>query len=268
MEQVAGTVYQFIRLEKDDTLPLLWIVIHRPEVLNALNAKVLDELRDALVRAERDERVKVILITGAGDKAFVAGADIRELEQIGPLEARDFCAKGQSLFTAMEKLAKPIIAVINGFALGGGCELAMACDMRIASATARAGQPEISLGLIPGFGGTQRLARIVGKSRAMEMILTGELIDAQEAEKIGLFNRVVAPEQLRAEAVALAGKMAQKSMPTLTLAKRAIQDGLEMGIGEACSFEASLFAIACATNDKKEGIGAFLEKQKPEFTDK
>jgi enoyl-CoA hydratase len=257
-----------IKIEREKDLPLLWITINRPQVLNALNAKVLEELRAALMMAEKDEKIKVILITGAGEKAFVAGADIKELESVGPLEAGDFCHRGQDLFNAIEKLEKPVIAVINGFALGGGCELALACDVRIASAKAIVGQPEINLGLIPGYGGTQRLARLAGKGKALELILTGDMIDALEAEKIGIINRVVAPEKLKEEAVALAKKMAEKSLKTMGLVKRAIHDGLEMGLSQGCAYEASLFAQACATADKKEGIRAFLDKRKPQFTDK
>jgi enoyl-CoA hydratase len=260
--------YECIRIEREEDSPLLWIVINRPQVLNALNAKVLQELHDSLKKAEGDESVKVVLITGAGEKSFVAGADIKELESVGPLEAQDFCNRGQALFNAIERLSKPVIAVINGFALGGGCELALACDMRIASQKARVGQPEINLGVIPGYGGTQRLPRLVGRGKAMELIMTGDMIDALEGEKIGLLDRVVAPERLREEAKSLALKMAEKSTVILGLVKRAVHHGMEMGLAEGCAYEASLFAQACSTADKEEGVRAFLDKRKPRFSDR
>lgn len=258
--------YEHIRLEKDGRLA--WLIIERPKVLNALNEIVLSEIDIALDDVENDENIKVLLITGSGDKSFVAGADIKEIEELDCFSAIPFCKKGQKLFIRIENFPKPVIAVINGFALGGGCELAMACDIRIASDGAKFGQPEVNLGLIPGYGGTQRLPRIVGKGKAMELILTGIVIDANEALRIGLINRIVPHDSLKNEAAALARIMAEKSSVILSLAKRAISSGLEMSIENGCNFESYLFAVSSSTEDKKEGISAFFEKRKPLFCDR
>lgn len=266
MKSTTAKTYEEILISREEVFG--WIILNRPKVLNALNDRLLTELSEALDELNGDESVKIILITGAGEKSFVAGADIRELEEIDNFRAIPFCEKGQGLFRKIELLDKPVIAVINGFALGGGCELAMACDVRIASDKAKFGQPEINLGIIPGYGGTQRLARIAGKGRAMELILTGEIIDAAEALRIGLVNRVVPAEKLKEEALALAKKMAEKSMKTLIYAKRSIDRGLNLTIDDGCAFEANIFAQVCATEDKKEGVRAFNEKRKPIFRDK
>lgn len=258
--------YEAILIEKEKNCA--WLILNRPKVLNALNDQLLTEMLQALEDLEQDTEVKVILITGAGEKSFVAGADIKELEAIDHFKAIPFCAKGQGVFNKIENLNKPVIAVINGFALGGGCELSLACDIRIASEKAKFGQPEINLGIMPGYGGTQRLPRVVGKGRAMELILTGDTIDAQEALRIGLVNRVVPEDKLKEEALVLAEKMAGKSMKILTYAKRSAHLGLNLTIEDGCRLEANIFAQVCATEDKSEGVRAFLEKRKPEFRDR
>lgn len=250
-------------LERDDRVALL--TINRPKVHNALNRQTLDELRRAILDLQQDDGVRVIVLTGAGDKAFVAGADINELAVQTPVSGREHALTGQHVFDLVENLGKPIIAAINGYALGGGCELAMACTLRIASATATLGQPEINLGIIPGYAGTQRLARLVGKSKAMEMILTGKGVAAAEAERMGLVNRVVPPDRLMSEVTALAVELANKAPIAMRYIIQAINKGLEMPFAEASAFEATLFGLTAATEDMREGTRAFLEKRKPEF---
>lgn len=256
-------VYENLIVEKDGAIQI--ITLNRPHVHNALNDAILSELDAALTEAEMNPEVQVIMITGAGEKSFAAGADIKELEDVNTLNAVPFCGKGQGLFNKMENMSKPIIAAVNGFALGGGCELAMACDIRIASENARFGQPEVALGIIPGYGGTQRLPRLVGKGKAMEIILSGEPINAEEAHRIGLVNLVVPLQNLMESARALASKIMEKSPVAVRLAKRAIHVGLNMTIEEGCKFEAAQFASVCAMEDKREGISAFIEKRKPIF---
>jgi len=241
------------------------VTLNRPQVLNALNRKLLGELESALVTARDDASVKVLIITGAGDKAFAAGADIGELAELGPLTAIDTAKKGQALTRFMEELGKPILAAVNGFALGGGCELAMACTLRVASETAKFGQPEVNLGVIPGYGGTQRLSRLVGKGRAMDLILTGRTINAAEALGIGLVNMVVPPTDLMDATRKLAGTLMQKGPIALRLAIQAVDGGLEMGMDAALNWEAHLFGVCAGSADMKEGLQAFLEKRRATF---
>ena len=241
------------------------VTINRPKVLNALNAPTLDELRRAALDLKHDESVRVVILTGAGEKSFIAGADINELAVQTPTGGREHGLRGQHVFDLIENMGKPVIAAINGYALGGGCELAMACTIRIAADSARLGQPEINLGIIPGYAGTQRLARLVGKGKAMELILTGAQITAAEAERIGLVNRVVPAAQLMTEARRLAADLAKNAPIAMRYIIHAINKGLEMPFAEACVFEATLFGLVASTEDMREGTRAFLEKRKPEF---
>jgi enoyl-CoA hydratase/carnithine racemase len=241
------------------------VTINRPRVLNALNAPTLDDLRRAMLDLKQDESVRVIIITGAGDKSFVAGADINELAVQTPASARNHALTGQHVFDLVENLGKPVIAAINGFALGGGCELAMACSLRVAAETAKLGQPEINLGTLPGYGGTQRLSRLVGKGKAMELILTGSPISAAEAERIGLVNRVVPASELMTEARKVASTLAAQAPLAMRYIINAINHGLEMPFAQGCAYEATLFGLASATDDMREGTRAFLEKRKPAF---
>jgi enoyl-CoA hydratase len=251
-------------LEKGEGIALL--TINNPQALNALTVAAFQALADRLDALEHDTEVRVVLITGAGDKAFVAGGDIRYLEALTPEGARSFALLAQRVYERIETFPKPVIAVVNGYALGGGCELAMACDLRIAAETARFGQPEVKLGIIPGFAGTQRLARLVGKGRAKELIFSGEMIDAREAWRIGLVNRVVPADRLMAEARAVAATMADKSASAIRLAKDAIEHGLEMDFARAARYEADLFALCFATADAREGLKAFVDKRPPHFS--
>ncbi|HEV3139484.1 MAG TPA: enoyl-CoA hydratase-related protein [Vicinamibacterales bacterium] len=244
------------------------VTINRPKVLNALNAPTIDELRRVMLDLQRDDSVRVIVLTGAGEKSFVAGADITELAVQTPTGGREHALKGQHVFDVIENLGKPVIAAINGFALGGGCELAMACTLRIAADTARLGQPEINLGLIPGYAGTQRLARLVGKGRALEMMLTGAPIAADEAYRIGLVNRVVPAGDLSSEARRVAAQLAASAPIAVRYIMDAVNKGLEMPFAEACRYEATLFGLVASTDDMREGTKAFLEKRKPTFTGK
>jgi enoyl-CoA hydratase len=241
------------------------ITINRPDRLNALNAATIDELRAAVLEMRQDESVRTVIITGAGEKAFVAGADIAELSQLSPLGARITAQRGQHVFDLVETLGKPVIAAINGFALGGGCELAMACTLRVAADTARLGQPEINLGLIPGYGGTQRLSRLVGRGRALELLLRGHQIDAAEALRIGLVDRVVPGAELMAAALALAMELAAKAPVAARAILEAVHKGLQMPFAEGQAYEATLFGLVATTEDMQEGTRAFLEKRKPAF---
>ena len=241
------------------------VTINRPGVLNALNEETISELIDVFCKIKQDDAVGAVVITGTGEKAFVAGADIKELSQKNSLTGKDFVLKGQMCLNIIENLGKPVIAAINGFALGGGCEIAMACTMRIAAQNAKLGQPEINLGLIPGFGGTQRLPRLVGKGNAAELALTGDMISAEEAHRIGLVNKVVPRGEALGEAEKVARKILAKSPVTVRLILEAVNRGVEVGLPEALNLEANLFGIACATEDMKEGTKAFLEKRKPDF---
>jgi enoyl-CoA hydratase len=241
------------------------ITINRPKVLNALNGPTLDELGTATDDARRDDSVRVIILTGAGDRAFVAGADINELAVQTPVGGREHARKGQALFDRIERLGKPVIAAVNGFALGGGCELAMACTIRLAADTAKLGQPEINLGLLPGYAGSQRLPRLVGRGRALELLLLGHQISAEEAWRIGLVNRVVPAAQLMIEARALAQSLASKAPVAIRYILDAVASGLDMSFRDAEDYEATLFGLVSTTEDMREGTKAFLEKRKAEF---
>ena len=241
------------------------ITLNRPQVLNALNRKLIGELEAAFKTARDDASVKVLILTGAGEKAFAAGADIGELAELGPLTAIDTARRGQALTRFMENLGKPIIAAVNGFALGGGCELAMAATLRVASEAAKFGQPEVNLGVIPGYGGTQRLSRLIGKGRAMDLILTGRTVGATEALNMGLVNMVVPPSDLMDATRKLAGTLMQKGPIALRLAIQAVDGGLEMGMDAALEWEAHLFGVCASTADMKEGLAAFLEKRRAAF---
>lgn len=241
------------------------LTLNRPKALNALNKATLKELLSLFDSIKDDPRVKVVILTGAGEKAFVAGADIAEMQPIDAVTGRQFALLGHQLAAAIEDLSKPVIAAVNGFALGGGCELALCCDIRLASENARFGQPEVNLGVIPGFGGTQRLARLVGKGRASELIMTGDMIDAAEALRIGLVNKVYPLEELLAEAHKIAAKIAAKGQIAIGFAKSALRNGLESDLTRACAQEADLFGLCFATADQKEGMQAFLEKRPAQF---
>ena len=241
------------------------VTVNRPQRLNALDARTIGELRQAALDLQRDDAIRCVIVTGAGDRAFVAGADINELATDTPDAARTRAREGQQVFDLLETLGKPVIAAVNGVALGGGCELAMACTLRVAAETARFGQPEINLGLIPGFAGTQRLSRLVGRTKAMEMVLTGSPISAQDALAIGLVNRVVPPGELMPSARALASDLAAKAPMAMRYAIDAIGRGLDMPFADACRLEAALFGAVSATEDMKEGTRAFLEKRTPVF---
>lgn len=242
-----------------------WITIDRVEKLNALDRQTVGEIAEAVDRSVADPAVRVLVLTGAGDKAFAAGADIAEMSRMGAAEGQAFSRFLNECLGRIERSPKPVVAAVNGFALGGGCELALACHLRIASETARFSQPEVNLGLIPGAGGTQRLARILGRGRALGMILTGEMIDGREAERIGLVHRTVPADGLRSEAKALAERLAVKSPMALARALEAVLAGGEMGLEDALRFEASLFGLCFATEDMREGTQAFLEKRPARF---
>lgn len=246
--------------------PLAWITLARPEKLNVFNRVLLDELEQVLEMLRLDPGVRVLLLTGAGDKAFAAGADIAELAALGPLAGRDHALRGQALFRSVELYPKPVLAVINGLALGGGLELALSCSCRLAAESARLGQPEVKLGIIPGYGGTQRLPRLIGTGKALEMLLSGEMIGAAEALRLGLVNQVVPAGELRAAAEALARKIAANPPWALRLCQEAVRQGMEMNLAEGLLLEASLFALACNSEDMREGTQAFLEKRPPRFT--
>ena len=241
------------------------ITFNRPNVLNALNFKTVDELAHCLDALKTDNAVRVLILTGAGEKAFVAGADINELARQTPLDGKDTALRGQGVFRRLETLGKPSIAAINGFALGGGCELALACSIRIASRTARLGQPEVKLGILPGYGGSQRLARLCGKGMAHELILTGDMIGAEEALRIGLVNRVTEPGELLATAEGMARKIIANAPLAVKYSMEAIERGAEMPQEEGLFLEATLFGLCCASEDMREGTRAFLEKRPAKF---
>jgi enoyl-CoA hydratase len=241
------------------------ITVNRPDKLNALNAIVIAELGDAVTRIETDSAVRGVIVTGAGNKAFVAGADINELATQGATGGRARALAGQQVFRRLERCGKPVVAAVNGFALGGGCELALACHLRVASETAKFGQPEVKLGITPGYGGTVRLPRLLGKARALELLLTGDMIDAQEAHRIGLVNRVVPADRLLAESEGLLRAILANGPLAVQACLEAVHAGLDMGLDEALLFEASYFGLLSATDDMREGTKAFLEKRKPAF---
>ncbi|GBD94470.1 putative enoyl-CoA hydratase echA8 [bacterium BMS3Abin05] len=244
------------------------VTFNRPKVLNALNNLTVEELSVIAADLEKNEDVKGVIITGAGEKAFVAGADINELSAMNALEGKAFARKGQKVYTALENLPKPVLAAVNGYALGGGCELAMACHIRIAAENAVFGQPEVNLGIIPGYGGTQRLPRLIGKGPALEIILSGKMISAEEALRLGLVNKVVPADQLMAEAGNLLKTILSRGPLAVRYALDAVHHGLNMSIEEAMDYEATLFGLVCATEDMKEGTKAFLEKRGANFQGK
>jgi enoyl-CoA hydratase len=241
------------------------LTINRPDKLNALNRQVMRELDECFHAVQHDDAVRVVILTGAGEKAFVAGADIAELATLSAMEGREFSRYGQGVFDLIENLGKPVIAAVNGFALGGGCELAMACTLRVASENARFGQPEVKLGILPGYAGTQRLARLVGKGRALELLLTGEAVTAQEAYRLGLVNQVVSQVDLMNTAQALAQKILANAPLAIRFALEAVHHGLQMTLEEGQFLEATLFGLCCSTEDMKEGTRAFLEKRPAKF---
>lgn len=258
--------YQNLLYEKRDRIA--YVTINRPDKLNALNAATMRELQDVFTSIARDDEVGVVILTGAGEKAFVAGADINELAVQGPIEGKQTAEYGQNVLRLIENLGKPVIAAINGYALGGGCELALACTLRVAAENARLGQPEVKLGIIPGYGGTQRLPRLVGKGIALELLLTGEMISAEEAHRIGLVNHVTRREDV----IPTAEKIARQILANAPLAVRfcleAVTAGLEMPLDEALQLEATLFGLSTTTEDMREGTRAFLEKRPAHFQGK
>lgn len=255
--------YANILFEVQDGIAVL--TFNRPKALNALNADTLDEVADAVERVRGDETIRVLVLTGAGEKAFVAGADISGFGAMNCLSARLFAEKGQDLFFKIEQLPKPVIACVNGFALGGGCEIAMSCDFIYASDKARFGQPEVNLGLIPGFGGTQRLSRLIGRAKAKELCMTAEIIDAQQAKDLGLVAKVFPADQLIAETMKVAGALASKPVSVLRSLKKVIDCGSDIDLRSACALEAESFGVCFGSEDMREGVSAFLEKRKPEF---
>jgi len=255
--------YENVKTENRDGI--LFITIDRPKVLNALNAATVEELRQAFNAARDDDSVKCVILTGAGEKAFVAGADINELAQMTPITGKQVAEKGQRTFRAIERFPKPVIAAVNGFALGGGCELALACHIRIASEKAQLGLPEVTLGIIPGYGGTQRMARLLGKGKALELILTGDRVGAAEAERIGLVNKVVPADQLMTAAEEMARTIAKRGPLAVRAAIEAVMSGSEMPFDEGQFLEATLFGLLASTEDMKEGMSAFLAKRQADF---
>lgn len=258
--------FENVLVEQEEKIAVVYV--NRPQALNSLDYATLKDLQQAFAELENNDDIDVIILTGAGDKAFVAGADIASMKDYAPLEGRAFAAYGQKVFAEIENNKKPVIAAVNGFALGGGCELAMACDIRIASERAKFGQPEVNLGITPGFAGTQRLPRLVGKGIAKELIYTADVIDAQEAYRIGLVNKVVPADQLMETAKKMAKKIASKGQIAIRLSKQAINGGLEMDSDRAYDHEANCFGFCFSTQDQKEGMTAFLEKRKAEFKTK
>lgn len=263
MEGVGGFRFSTASLEVENGVGIL--TLNRPEQLNALNRQVLEDISAALASAGEDPAIRVLVITGNGPKAFVAGADIAEMEALDPLGAVEFARFGQGVFSAIERYSKPTIAAVNGYALGGGCELAMSCDIRIAAKNARFGQPEVGLGIIPGFGGTQRLPMLVGKAVALEVILSGRMLDADEAHRVGLVNRVVPEGEAVKEAIALAIEIVKKSPYAVNQAKKAILGGLALGLEDGLRLEERLFSECFSHPDQREGMRAFLEKRRARF---
>jgi enoyl-CoA hydratase len=255
----------FSTLRFDSADGVARVTINRPDKLNALNAEVMRELGDAVSRIEREADIRGVILTGAGTKAFVAGADIAELADQGPIEGQARALEGQKVFRRLERCGKPVIAAVNGFALGGGCELAMACHLRVAGEGARFGQPEVKLGIGPGYGGTVRLPRLVGKGRALELLLTGGMIDAAEAYRIGLVNRVVPADRLLAESEQLLRSMLENGPLALRACLESVDAGLDMSLDQALQLEAGYFGLLSGTADMREGTRAFLEKRKAEF---
>ena len=255
-----------VKFEKKNQIA--YVTIDRPKVLNALNMATMEELRAAFHDIKNDAGVRVVIFTGAGEKAFIAGADIGELAKHDAVSGKEYTHRGQSVLNLIENLGKPVIACINGFALGGGCEIAMACTMRLAIENAKLGQPEVKLGIIPGYGGSQRMARLCGKGVAHELCLTGDMISAEEAQRIGLVNHVHEPAELLSAAEAMAKKIIEKAPLAVKYCMEAIERGVEMPQEEGLFLEATLFGLCCATEDMREGTKAFLEKRAGEFTGK
>ena len=258
--------YQNLLIEKKDNIAA--VTINRPDKLNALNSQTMSELKEAFTELKSDSEIYVVIVTGSGEKAFVAGADIAELNKLDVITGKTFAESGQAVFNLIENLDKPVIAAVNGFALGGGCELALSCHIRIASENAKFGQPEVNLGIIPGYGGTQRLTRLINSGRAMEYILTGDMVDANEALRIGLVNKVYPQAELMNKAIEMAKKITSKGQQAIRLSVKAVNMVDEVSGKEGLNYEASLFSLACGTEDFKEGTKAFLEKRKPEFKNK
>lgn len=255
--------YENILFEAADGVGVL--TFNRPKALNALTTNTLEEVKEVVESIAFTREIRVLVLTGAGDKAFVAGADIAGFQTLNPLQARHFAELGQEVFFKLEHLPQPVIACVNGFALGGGCEIAMACDFIYASEKARFGQPEVNLGLIPGFGGTQRLARMVGRAKAKELCMTGEAIDAQQARELGLVAKVFPAEQLLEETLKAAKLLAGKAPGVLRSIKQVINRGLDVDLKTGCAIEAEAFGLCFASQDAQEGVSAFLEKRKPNF---
>ncbi len=255
-----------VKFEKKNKIA--YVTIDRPKVLNALNMATMQELEQVFTELAADTETRVVILTGGGEKAFVAGADINELAKNNPVEAKAYTHRGQAVLDLIENLGRPVIACINGFALGGGCEIAMACTMRLASENAKLGQPEVKLGIIPGYGGTQRLARLVGKGLAMQMVLTGDMISAQEAHRIGLVNEVLPADKLIPRAEEIAGKIIGMAPLAIQYCMEAVNQGMNMSLPDGLFLEATLFSICCATEDKNEGTRAFLEKRAANFQGK
>jgi enoyl-CoA hydratase len=258
--------YQNITVETREGVAI--VTVNRPDKLNALNDRTMEELDAAFAALGSDAGVRGVILTGAGEKAFVAGADIGELSTQSPVDGKERSIRGQGVLDRIEGLGKPVIAAVNGFALGGGCELALACHLRVASENAKLGTPEVKLGIMCGYAGTQRLPRLVGKGRALELLLTGEMVDAQEAFRIGLVNRVVPKDKLLSETEGLLRKMLANGPVSLRFSLEAVNSGLEMPFGEAQAHEATLFGLICTTEDMQEGTKAFLEKRSPRFLGK
>lgn len=258
--------FKYIIYEKSEGIAT--ITLNRPEALNAFNKEVVDEVLQALEDVKNDENVRVIVLTGAGEKAFSAGADIKTMKGFNALKGRELSLMGEKLCSALENLEKPVIAAINGYALGGGLEVAMACDIRIASEKARMGQTEINIGLIPGWGGTQRLTRLIGKTKAKELIFTGKMIDAKTAEQLGLVNMVVPEDKFRETVRQFAEELAAKAPVALKVAKALINKGADMSLDAAIALEREGFGVVASTEDLQEGVSAFMEKRKPMFKGK
>jgi enoyl-CoA hydratase len=255
--------YQTLLLERKENIAI--VKVNRPDKMNALNAMTLDELKQIFLSLRNDESVSVVILTGSGEKAFVAGADISEINKLDMISAKAFAEKGQEIFYSIENMNKPVIAAVNGFTLGGGCELALSCHIRLASDNAKFGQPEVNLGIFPGYGGTQRLTRLINSGRSSEYIFTGDMIDANEALRIGLVNHIYPQQELLDKAIEMAKKIASKGQQAIRLALKAINIVDQVSDTEGQKYEASLFAICCGTEDFKEGTNAFLEKRKPNF---
>ena len=255
--------YTNLLYDVEDSIAL--VIVNRPEKLNPLNIDTIDALDSCFTDVASDPDVKAVIVTGAGEKAFVAGADINQLAELSALGGQEWGLRGQQVFSKIENLTKPVIAAVNGYALGGGLELAMSCHIRIASENAKLGQPEVKLGIVPGYGATQRLPRLVGKGRALEMILTGDPVTAEEAHRIGLVNRVASREELIPAARGIASRILENGPVAVALCLQAVNRGLEMPLDAALAWEASQFGLSCATEDIREGTRAFLEKRKAEF---